>query len=704
MKSVAVSVALLAPSAAISDSIQNYFTTDAYQCGRNTYIAEWSVIGDTNSDTVTIQRFLRREDRDRSSFEGLTWQFSAADLSNAVAASGANGRPLLEFSGMLSGSPKVINVDRSGEPRDDCVFNLKVAQNPSERFTAMIAALNVTEPSASDGVLVNNLLAYLPPAAMLPTLSQASTESEVQNAIRPFWDRYKATVLARAVNIEDLDVLSETAQLWIEQNTNHRSRFHGDLLLEAQSLRAKAIQQQGEEPSRLAVTETDALCTRIDGFNVHWDWNDYLELATGLPLEYWNDTLAEEFLSSSETCEDAGVFRNEISRRWPDVQARIAAFNEVLVERDRIAALDINLESIVAENWLSIDRDRLSGWRRLGMSQDDVMDIISPALEAQKQVAIERLPDALADEARAQTIELDDFNSWCDQRRHEMGYAYNSDLQGEIFEGCHVELAALLRKQALEAIEAHKTTLLDAPQDIATLIATDGYSFENVIPRLSVRNPAFEPAVTDIHAALAAAQSATEARYETVLAAAMEDMSTAFANAEPTEEGAAAANEMCVPFTGFGTPQRLRPIGALCQNLMNGLRLRRQEAECDLIWTNMKSPEGIQRGYLNVPQLLGEPRPVNVRELVCDSTRAGVNVWITEDGGWFSSNFRLHREAKIQAQTVEISVRLNTPEAGTAEWTVDDPTISSGALGLNDAAVSEEIMGCFYYPETCYRP
>lgn len=700
---MAVIAISIMPSVGAADSIQNFFSSTGDQCGRHTYIVEWNVSGDTDGDII-IERFLRRESRERSSFEGLTWQFPATDLSASVTASDANGRPLYMFTDMLSNSPSVVVLDRRGDPRTDCSFALEVALHPSERFEATITALNTPNPTAEDGRLVNDSLAHLPPAAMLSTLSQTSTEREVQNAINPFWDRYEATVLARASNADDTEVLSETVGLWGEQNTNSQSRFHGNLLLRAQDIRARTMRQQGEDPSQLAVDDMNALCARVDGFNIRWEWDEYLELATGLPLEYWNEARAENFLNSSASCENAETFQNVVSRRWPDVQARITAFSEVIAERDRIAGLDITLEVIVSENWLNLDRNRLNEWRRLGISQDDVLDVVSPALEAQRQAAIAQLPIALGNEARTQNIELGEISSWCDQRRREIGYAYNNDLQDAVFEGCHAQLAELLRAQAFEAIEMRKTELLSAPQNLETLISTNGYSFDNTIPRLRSNSPDFEVVIVEINAALSSAQQETEARYQAVLDSTMESINAAFASADPMGESAEAATEMCAPLTGFGTPRRLQPIRNLCQNLINDLQVRRSEAECDATWSNMEAPEDIQRGYLNVPQILGGSSQVSVRALVCNSGRAGVNVWIEEDGGWFSSDFRLYREAMVQDRTVEISARLNAPEAGSVEWTVDDLAISSGVLGLNETATSEEIMGCFYYPETCYRP
>ncbi|KIC35398.1 hypothetical protein RA27_22875 [Ruegeria sp. ANG-R] len=703
IRNTAFAFVLFGPSAAFADNIEHYFTADGYQCGQNSYIAEWSVIGDLDGD-VTIQGFLRRVDRARSTFEGLTWQFSAAEMSGSVTASSTNGRTLYEFADMLSNAPRITALDRRGEPRDDCAFTLEAALHPSERFNATISALSIAKPTANEGRVANDLLSHLPPATMLPTLSQTATEREVQNGIDQFWDRYEAAVLARAENLEDTGLLDEVALFWAEQDTDQRSRFHGNLLLQAQGIRARSLRQQAEDATQIAILEKSALCARIDGFKIRWDWDKYLELATGLPLEFWNETLAEDFLTMSRSCENADTFQNVMSRRWPDVQARIAAFEEVTAERDRIANLDITLESIVAEDWLALDRTRINEWRRLGLSQDDVLSIISPALETQRQAAMAQLPEELGNLARAEPIELSAFISWCDRKRQELGYAYNNELQTAVFENCNEELAVQLREQALEAINERTTALMSAPEDIENLVKTDGYSIENVIPRIRSNSSAFEHVIADINAAVMSARQETEVKYQTVLNSSLEGIRTAFENADPMEESAEAAIGMCVPFNRFRTPQRLRPISDLCQTLGRDLQVRRQEAVCDLTWSKMEVPEDVQRGYLSIPQLLGGAQPVSIRALVCDSTRAGVNVWIAEDRGWFSSEIRLHREAQLQTGTVEMSARLNEPEAATASWSVDDLKLSSGTSRLNESATSEDIMGCFYYPETCYQP
>lgn len=701
--SMALAVGSLIPSVSAADNIQNYFSSNGDRCGNHTYVAEWSVTGDTDGDIV-IKRFLRRENRERSSFKGLTWQFPAEDLSGSVTASGANGRPLYEFGAILSKNPSVTVLDRRGNPRTDCSFTLEKNSHPSERFEATINALNTPEPTADDGRLVNNLLLYLPPAAMLSTLSQTSKEREVQNAIKPFWGRYEATVLTRAANMEDTGILSETAGLWTEEDRTSQKHFHGRLLLRAQGIRASIIRQKGADLSQLSISDVNTLCARIDSLGSRWDWYDYLELATGLPLTYWSEAQAENFLASSATCENADKFEKVVSKRWPDVQARITAFNEVIAERDRIAKLNITLETVASEHWLSLDRSLLNKWHRLGISQNDVLDIVSPTLEAQKQAAITQIPMALGDEARTQNIDLKEIGSWCERRRREIGYAYNSDLQQAIFTGCNAELAELLREKALEAIKTRHAELLNAPQNIETLISTDGYSLDNIIPRIRSNNSDFKRVMAEINVALASSQKELKVRYQTATNLAMDSIKAAFESADPMGESANEATEMCAPLMRFGSPRHLQPIRNLCQKLINDLQSRKLEAECDAIWASIEAPENIQHGYLKVPQPLGGSRQVKIRSLVCKSKRAGVDVWIEDDSGWFSSSFRLHRTVALQNQTFEISARLNAPETSAVEWTVDDLTASSRESTLDGTATSEEIMGCFYYPETCYRP
>ena len=314
IKNTALSLALFGPSAVFADSIENYFSAHGYQCGQVSYIAEWSVIGDLDGN-VTIQHFLRSSDQPRTTFEGFTWPFSPADLSSSVTASNADDQALYEFSDMLSDAPKITVLDSRGDPRDDCSFTLETAPHPSERFDATISVLSIPEPNANDARTANDLISHLPPSAMLPPLSQAAKEEEVKVGINPFWGRYEATVLARAENLEDAILLDELALFWAEQEFEQRSLYHGNLLLQAQDIRANSLRQQDEDATQIAALENGTLCARIDGFTIDWDWDKYLELATGLPLEFWTDTLAEDFLSISRSCENPDTFQVMMSRR-----------------------------------------------------------------------------------------------------------------------------------------------------------------------------------------------------------------------------------------------------------------------------------------------------------------------------------------------------------------------------------------------------
>ena len=696
-RTLTIFAALLAwvPLHAKAELFERFFRAEPYECGFRVSVAEWRVAVDTEQETE-FQVFLRPADRDSDSFEGSRWTISSSAITQAIELKGDNGRPLYRVSGLLSSVPKVVVLDRKGEPRADCIPVLSEVPSASERYAAVLQLLGTAEPTPDDASRVKPAVTNLPPSTMLPSLEQVSTQTAIEEKHQSFWERYRATSLSRAEDPNDDKILSGIAALWIERSDYSDNRWHGRLLFDAQSLRAKALFDGGENPRQMRLDTASALCVRVDGFHIRWNWRPYLELATGLPLQHWNRELAQRLLDQARSCENGDTFIKTVSNNWPSIEARIAGFEWMIAERKRISETQITLQAVADAGWFQIDPDILSDMYQKGISRSEVRQFLAP----QRNAAVPGLSTQLASEAASSNLSLDQYPGYCDERRRELEIGlFPNDLQTAVFASCEEKVASLMQEAGIAAVEQRKVAYLSTSGTRADFMGTNGYSFNGVIPRLRANSQTFRRAISAITTALADAEAETSELYQTALNATLEEIRASYVAAEPLTESEQEAHEKCADFADVQN-ERLRPVSELCDQVKRDMQIKREEKACDIVWEEIDAPDGIQRGYLIAPTLLSGIQRVNIRKLICERA-----LTIEDHSGFFFffSEFRLTRRMTIGGTDIEFSARLNEPEAGGSEWTLDNGKLSPGDFNSDRFKTSSDLMGCIYYAETCFR-
>lgn len=690
-------VALCAPVCAVAEPIDNYFRADPYSCRDKTYLAEWSVVGDTE-DAVMLNVFVRRTNR--NNFNGSEWTLQASDLETTVDINGSNGRPLYRVSGILTQSPEVVSLDRKGELIPDCDQVLKQVDTPTERYADLLTLLKTPVPQPQDSLSVYHKLQQLPPLEMLPALEQRSTKTELKDLQRSFWDSYRVA----ASEAETPELLAGIAEVWLTRKNDSIRRWHSENVLLAQNAVAKSLMENDVEPTTMRVMETELFCTRVDLIRNEWDWTNYLELATGLPVEFWTSEIAEDYLSKVESCEHKRTFIKVLSERWPEIQARGAGLKRLAEERDKLAAMEVTLESVAAANWLQTDQKLLNELRAVGIHRNEVTAFLEPTLQELRQKAHVALPAELAATGAATALDLQAQLSFCRKQKEKLQRPSGSgrELQNKVFEACENTMAGLVEQTGVKMIEDAKQNLLSRPGTLSDLLETRGYDIRSAMPRLGRAYGPFQGAMNTISRALNIAELEVETSYRDALSAAVSEIKAAAAETDPLSRKDGPIDQVCGQINKSGRMvQRLRPLIDQCNRSFEELRAKRRVAECDILWEEFDVPAEIQEGHLYIPSMMGELRKTSIREFLCDADREHIDLTVFDNSGLIWSEYRLVRRERVRGAEVVFSVRLNEPESKDAGWTVDDPELSQGNLDASKTSSSDDLMQCIIIPEAC---
>ena len=110
--------------------------------------------------------------------------------------------------------------------------------------------------------------------------------------------------------------------VWTSQTKSKDRSWHAKLLLDVQRARSVALEGAGVAPAQMRVTQTDAMCARLASASRVGDWQDYLELVSGLTVVFWTEPIAQELLALAAGCADARQFEKVVGERWSAIEGQ----------------------------------------------------------------------------------------------------------------------------------------------------------------------------------------------------------------------------------------------------------------------------------------------------------------------------------------------------------------------------------------------
>ena len=539
---------------------------------------------------------------------------------------------------------------------------------------------------------------------------------EVEEARAGFEERHRTATLAAATDPEGADVVGALVQAWLGGDEPRLPRAEAELLLEAQRARAVTLAAAGRDPAEaLAAATPEALCARLEGLEGRWDWEERLELVTGLPLGHWTRERAEAFLDRAQACPGGEDLAGIIAERWPAIEARGAQARWLAAERDRILAVPLTLEAVAAADWLELDRAALA---RRGLSDREAEEALGPALAAHRTAAAEALAEELVAEIEAGDVPLEEYPAHCPRRLSAPGLGGSGTLQRAVAEACTTRAAEAFEEAMRARLREREAAAGDAVEGDPATPGEDGDGGETLArfdlaplqrpltAAWDARGP-FQEAASRLLAELDAAEARTEPAYRAALAAVLAEVEAAHAAADPAEADITVVVPACAAVLGPdpSTGTRMTPLLELCGRLDRTRRAAAEAAACDRLWKEAEAPEGMRRGLVALPRdiaLSSGVATATLEELVCLGQRDGFDVAVEVRRGFLSSEHRLVHRMEWDGALVAVSARLVPPEEEGGTWTLADGLAVRGDGDERPlAGPSDRLLGCVLSPANC---
>ena len=707
---------LLTAPAARAEAIERHFRAPAYDCpsgpysGLAAYVAEWRIHGDTD-DGLTVEAYWRGTDRSR--FEGQQWWIDGVQGFEDVHLADRRDRALFRIPDLLADPPELQVLDRDGEPRADCVPRLEPTTPAAERVDALLALLGTEAPTPEDAAAVREAWDARPPPQLVGS-DGGSLLREVEEARAGFEERLRTATLAAAADPEGADVVGALVQAWLGGDEPRLPRADAELLLEAQRARAVTLAAAGRDPAEaLAAATPEALCARLAGLAGRRDWEERLELVTGLPLGHWTRERAEALRDRAGACPGGEDLAGIIAERWPAIEARGAQARWLAAERDRILAVPLTLEAVAAADWLELDFTALT---RRGLSVREAEEALGPALAAHRAAAAETLAEELVAEIEAGDVPLEEHPVHCPRRLSAPELGGAGELRRAVAEACTTRAVEAFEEAVRARLREREAAAGDAVEDGAAAAGEGGGEGLARFDLAPLRHPLavawdaggpFREAASRLLAELDAAEARTEPAYRAALAAVLAEVEAAHAGADPAEGDIMAVAPACAAVLGPdpSTGTRLAPLLELCGRLGRTRRAAAEAAACDRLWEEARAPEGMRGGLVALPHdvaLSSGVATATLEEIVCLGQRDGFDVAIEGRRGLLSSEHRLVHRMEGDGASVVVSARLVPPAEEGGPWTLADGLAQRGEGDERPlAGPSDRLLACVLSPAEC---
>ena len=471
-------------SSASGSEIENYFTAEPYVCGIAHQRSQLAVISEAD-DTVAIQYYISNNGFPK--FKEYSWTFTREELGSSVDLIDGNFKARLTDG--LTENPQYEALNFSGNVATDCQAVLQKAESPETRLDTVKKLLSKTQPAPTDAVAVNKYYPELPPAQLLPAFEQGQNSKEIERSRKAFFDRYEQHVLEMASDITNLEVLPGLETAWLKQ-VKSKKKWHGDLLIQAQRIRARALIAANKDDDKSSLRPAD-LCKRIDGMVSRWNLYSYIELSTGIPTALWQQDEFEEQVNAASECENSEIFSKSLQNYWQNSENIIVAIGRLRDKRDALLAIPLEPETLAENGWFARDQQLVSDSIRARVTKPTLNAFYLDPLEKKRQEIPEVIPRAMVAKATESNLELSEYSNYCKTQLAISGRA--SKLQTTTLNNCTALFSDLFLKQSLVEIEREKELWLSKPVNKETLFTAKAegiyqvasHSFESIDSKLS---------------------------------------------------------------------------------------------------------------------------------------------------------------------------------------------------------------------------
>lgn len=325
LATVCAAALLVCSNSAHAAESDDVYYAGSFVCSGQEYATDWNISKGLSGEVATTA-YYQQVDSNQVEWLDLTERKGP----NGHQLYDANGNPRI---GLIADDQTIQAVWMAGAPMSDCSpFAVSRSQNPKDRFDELFALMGTPEPGDDIAAKVADMTRLPPIIYALPELDRQSYLQRYNELEEAFWTHYRETLVRditqRPLATEqDRKAFSERFSTALSNTLRFTLRRDGfEAMFTMMQQAADRYAASGGTPAEGLYPGNELVCRRFQAILKAEPYFKFtkLELAVGIPSDYWTRSLAENLLSGLRTAVD-GAGQDEAPRRQPRLRPNSSA-------------------------------------------------------------------------------------------------------------------------------------------------------------------------------------------------------------------------------------------------------------------------------------------------------------------------------------------------------------------------------------------
>ncbi|RCW23166.1 hypothetical protein DFR48_10735 [Ciceribacter lividus] len=474
LATVCAAALLVCSNSAHAEESEDLYYTGSFVCSGQEYATDWNISKGLSGEVATTVYY---QQLDSNQVEWL--ELTERKGPNGHQLYDANGNPRI---GLIADGQTIRAIWMAGSPMSDCSpFAVSRSQSAKDRFDELFALMETPEPSDDIAAKVADRTRLPPIIYALPELDRQSYMQRYSELEEAFWTRYRETVvkdIASRPLATDEDKKAFAERLFTALSDTSRFMRRRDGLEATSTMMQQAADRyaaSGGAPAEALYVGKEIACQRLQGILKADPYFNFakLELAVGLPSDYWTRALAENLLSGMRNCDEVSEdYAHQLLSKWPEIQEKQKLVLSLLKEQSRLLALPVTMDTLVETKNLQPDEMLVQSISR---HSSDYQRFFGVPLDARREELLNVSLASIGERSARYSIDqpematavseaceiLDDLSDMAGDRR---------DMIRQTCESANETIAA---KQSEQAVAQVNAAFADAAPDTAAAEAAD---------------------------------------------------------------------------------------------------------------------------------------------------------------------------------------------------------------------------------------
>ncbi|MEW9614633.1 hypothetical protein AB3G45_12475 [Shinella sp. S4-D37] len=463
---VCVATLLACPNSVRAEEAEDLYFAGSFVCFDREYATDWSVAKGLGGEVATTVYFQRT---DSNQVEWL--ELTERKGSDGHQLYDANGNPRIA---LIADGDTIRAVWKAGAPDSECApFTVSRSQSPRERFDELFGLMETPEPGDEVAAKVADMTRYPPIIYALPELDRQTYMQRYGKLVESFWTRYGEGLIkdiaSRPVTAEqDRKAFAERLDAALSNPSHFMRRRDGlEAMFAMMQQAADRYAAGGATPAEGLYAGKERACRRMQEIlkvDPYFNFSK-LELAAGVPADYWTRAVAEDLLSGLRVCENViEDYANQMTRKWPEMQEKQKLVRSLLQEQSRLLALPVTMDTLIETKNLQPEEALV---RSVSRHSSDYQRFFGSPLDARRGELLNVSLASISEQSASYSIEQPEVvkavTGACEVLNGLSGM--DGDKRDMVRQTCEVANEVIADKQAEQAVAQINAAFADAEPD-----------------------------------------------------------------------------------------------------------------------------------------------------------------------------------------------------------------------------------------------